>query len=131
MSHSRICAACGKPFTCCRYNKHHQKYCKRPGCVRRRKRERQRASHNRRYRDDKVYQEEKRRKSREYMRVRRRQKKEAAEEARNYDPMDILTGVVSQLTSENDPEALRERLRSYSSRGRQLSHVGAFSLAEP
>jgi len=131
MAKRGICAACGKPFTLCRFNEHHQIYCTRPKCVRKRKQERQRKSHNKRYREDPEYQAAKRKKSKDYMRERRRKEKASAEEKLSYDPMDILTGVVSQLTSEDDPEVVRERLRSYSARGRQLSHFGSLSGQSP
>lgn len=131
MSQSGICAACGKPFTFCRFNGHHQEYCTRPGCVRRRKQARQRKSHNKRYRDDPEFQAAKRAKSKEYMRERRRREKEVAKKKRDYDPMDILTGVVSQLTAEDNPDVIREQLRSYSARGRQLSHSCPLSGPAP
>lgn len=130
MNQTRICAACGKPFTLCDFNKHHQIYCTRAVCVRRRKRERQRKSHNKRYREDPEHRAAKRKKAKEYMRERRRREKIAEKKKRDYDPMDILTGVVSQLTSEDNPEAVMDRLRSYSARGRQLSHVCPISAAD-
>lgn len=131
MNQTRICAACGKPFTLCCFNKHRQIYCTRARCVRRRKRERQRKSVNKRYRDDPEYQAAKRAKSKEYMRERRHKEEAVAKKQQDYDPMDILTGVVSQLTSEDNPEIVMERLRSYSTRGRQLSHVCPISAADP
>ncbi|OVE82479.1 hypothetical protein BVY04_00795 [bacterium M21] len=123
MSDLSICEAYGKPFVRCRYNAHHQKYCRRPACVRRCKQARQRTSHNRRYHEDEDYRERKRQKSREYMRVRRGKEKAAKEDAIEINPIDTLTGVVAQLTDEEDPMTVRERLRSYSARGRQLSHI--------
>lgn len=131
MSTTFICKACGKPFTRCRFNSHHQIYCTRLGCVRRRKQTRQRASDNRRYREDKAFQEKKRRKSRDYMRKRRQKEKEAAKAAKEYDPADVLTGLVSHLTGEDNPEVVRESIKSYSSRGRRLSHCAAVTVRSP
>ena len=124
MSNSPLCQACGKPLKRCRFNGHHQKYCKRSTCVRRRKQERQRISHNRRYREDLEYQERKRRYSLKYMRARRQKEREADTVASEISPIDILTGVVSQLVDEDDPTIIRERLKCYSIRGRQLSQLG-------
>lgn len=127
MKESPLCKACGKPLTVCRYNAHHQIYCNRPTCVRRRKQKRQRESHNRRYQSDEDFRAEKQHKSRKYMRERRSKEKAALQvEACAISPMDILTGVVSQLTDEDDPLVILERLRTYSVRGRQLSHGPPF-----
>lgn len=136
MKKSPLCAACGKPLMVCRYNAHHQIYCNRSICVRRRKRKRQRESHNRRYQSDKDFRAKKQRKSREYMRERRSKEKAAAVAALQAEvcaisPMDVLTGVVSQLTDEDDPEVIHERLRTYSVRGRQLSHEPLVSGLPP
>jgi hypothetical protein len=121
MNNPLLCQACGKPLKRCRYNGHHQKYCKRSTCILRRKQERQRISYNRRYREDLEYQEQKRRYSLEYMRARRQKEREADTVASEISPIDILTGVVSQLVDEDDPAIIRERLKCYSIRGRQLS----------
>lgn len=131
-----LCKACGKPLTVCQYNAHHQIYCNRAICVRRRKQKRQREYHNRRYQSDEDFRAEKQHKSREYMRERRSKEKAAAlvalqAEACKISPMDILTGVVSQLTDEDDPMVILERLRTYSVRGRQLSHESLVSELPP
>ena len=119
-----LCEECGKPITVCLFNAHHQKYCNRSSCVRRRKQRRQREYHNRRYNSDESFREEKRRKSRQYMRDRRRREKAALivlqADAVEISLLDIMTGVVSQLTDEDDPRVIQERLKSYSVRGRQL-----------
>jgi hypothetical protein len=99
--------------------------------VRRRKQTRQRAYDKRRYREDKSFQEKKRRKSRDYMRKRRQQEKEVAKAAKEYDPADVLTGLISHLTGEDNPEVVRESLKSYSCRGRQLYHCGAVTARSP
>ncbi|OVE82612.1 hypothetical protein BVY04_00450 [bacterium M21] len=57
------------------------------------------------------------------MRVRRRKERAAKKDAIEINSIDILTGVVAQLTDEEDPMTVRERLRAYSARGRQLSHI--------
>lgn len=136
MKDSPLCKACSTPFTACRFNAHHQVHCKRPSCVRRRKQKRQREWHNRRYQSDEDFRGKKQNISREYMRERRRKEKAAAvvalqAEACAISPLDILTGVVSQLTGEDDPQLVLERLRTYSVRGRQLSHRVAVSGLSP
>lgn len=132
MSESRRCLECSHKFTVCKFNSQRQKYCKRAVCVRVRKKRRQREYHHRRYRSDKTFQEAKRCQSRDYARVRREAAKARSKRlVGDLDPMDILTGVVSQLADEKNPFLLSEILRVYSLRGRQLSQGAVVSGPAP
>ena len=123
MSTQTVCQFCNKTYKPSRHNAHHQKYCTRKGCVRRRKRLRQKKWHNERYQNDEVFRKAKQGSSREVMRKRReREARTAADsDSNSRDPTHVITGLVSQFVDEKDPEALQEYLNFYAHRGRQLS----------
>jgi hypothetical protein len=119
-----ICQSCGKIYTPSRYNEHHQKYCTREDCVKRRKQLRQKKWHNEKYQSDDAFRKAKQQSSREAMRRRREQ--EAAtvavsSDSNSRDPTHVIAGIVAQLADEDDPQALQEHLNVYAYRGRQLS----------
>lgn len=123
MSIQLVCQFCNQPYKPSRYNAHHQKYCTRKGCVKRRKRLRQKKWHNEKYQNDEDFRKAKQKSSRELMRKRRQQEARAAARlgASSADPTHVITGLISQLVDEKDPKALQRHLNSYAHRGRQLS----------
>ena len=142
MTSTHLCEECGKAFTVCRFNAHHQKYCGRKSCARKRRRRYQSEYQNRRYRSDETFREGQKRKSRKYMKMRRERESLAPAVAdppivppesavKGIDLSDVVAGVVAQLTAEDDPQVLAERLRGYASRGRQLCRETRVSGASP
>lgn len=129
-----ICDECGRSFKICKFNAHHQKYCTRSGCVNKRKKIRQREYQNKRYHTDDKYKEKKRKAARLNARRRRNKNKLDAKVIQKKQPqkleinsLEVLRGIVAQLTDECNPEVVHERLLSYEARGQQLSHLSAIS----
>jgi hypothetical protein len=123
-----VCEKCRKPFEFCKFNAHHQKYCMRSGCIHKRTKKRQSEYQNKRYHADGKYSARQRKNSRENARRRRGKEKVDAEarqkEQENIDtnPVDVLMGVIAQLTGESNPKVVHKRFADYGVRGQQLSH---------
>lgn len=122
------CAACGRAFRPNHYNVHSQIYCTHPDCVRARKRERQRRSYNRRYRDDPDFREQECRRAAAGNRQRRAAAKAArdgpdaaAGAAPNLELQHLITGFVSHLAHSDDPAVVCELMSGYADRGRRLA----------
>jgi len=116
-----ICEACHLTFHADAYNGHHQKFCTRPECVRQRKRRRQRESYARRYAEDAKFRDKERTRCAEGI-ARRRARVTAT------DPpgvpvvvLDVLTGLVAQVTDISDPVLVRAAVASYGARGRRMA----------
>ena len=130
-----ICARCGRKFVVCRFNGHHQQYCRDPDCVAERRRERQRAYYRKKYRADAGFREAEQVRCREGAR-RRRQEKDAAVSADEGDlalvDLALVTaGLVSQLIDSRDPSAVAASTRGLERRGRELSVSGGPARASP
>jgi hypothetical protein len=124
------CDECGKSFKVCKFNAYHQKYCMRTGCIHKRKKRRQREYQNKRYHTDDEYREKKRKAACKNARQRRSKNKFDAKFSKKkqtkkieINPLEVLMGVVAQLTDECNPAIVHERLLSYEIRGRQLSYI--------
>ena len=124
------CAACGRAFRPNRFNVHSQIYCPHPECFRERKRERQRRSYNRRYREDLHF----RRQERKRALAGNRRRRAAAEAARAGPDVaagsvsapelrDLIIGFVSHLAHSDDPAVVRGLMSGYADRGRRLAAV--------
>ena len=129
-----VCEECGRLFKVCKFNAYHQKYCTRSGCVHKRKKRRQRESQNKRYHTDDEYKEKKRKAACKNARRHRSKKKSDAKVSQKkqaqkieINPLEVLMGVVAQLTDECNPTVVHERLLSYEVRGRQLSQISSIS----
>lgn len=118
-----VCAHCGCRFEVCRYNAHHQKYCKRRKCVAERKRLRQRKQYRAKYRSDEEFRESEKKRAREGISKRRKMVGQEHGTLCGIDPVHVLTAVVSQLTDERDPVCVMERVRSFAGRGRLLTQI--------
>lgn len=130
-----ICARCGRKFVVCRFNGHHQQYCKHADCVAERRRERQREYYRKKYRADAGFREAEQARCREGAR-RRRQAKDAAVSAAESDLSSVdlalvTAGLVSQLTDSRDPSAVAASTRRLERRGRELSVSVGSARASP
>lgn len=120
-----ICECCERSYRSDRYNHHHQKYCTRPECVLERKRKRQRESLARRYRDDPEFAQ----KTRERCAAANRRRRAAARASKVRDdsgasavaPLEVIAGLLSQLTDTTDPVQVRASLHEYAARGRRAA----------
>jgi hypothetical protein len=124
----RICEACHHPYDPDPLNAHHQKYCRRPGCLRRRKRIRQRVCYRKRYWEDEEFRKRERRRAGD----RKRRRAEEAPPARPPEPdrRDLaLIGMAAHLADSRDPDVVREVLDRCVGWGRDLA--GAASARSP
>ena len=120
-----ICECCERSYRSDRYNRHHQKYCTRPECVLERKRKRQRESVARRYREDPEFAQ----KTRERCSAANRRRRAAAGTSTVRDdssaaavaPLEVIAGLLSQLTDTTDPVQVRASLLEYAARGRRAA----------
>ena len=118
-----ICVFCDRSYRSDRYNRHHQKYCTRTECVLERKRKRQRESCARRYRDDPEFAQETRERCAAANRRRRAAADAAAKcaETAAVAPLEVMAGLLSQLTDTTDPVQVRASLHEYAARGRRAA----------
>ncbi|HJN93396.1 MAG TPA: hypothetical protein QGF05_11835 [Dehalococcoidia bacterium] len=120
------CEACGEPFDPDPYNEHRQRYCTRDKCVLKRKRERNRRYYKKRYGEDRQFAEQERKRCAAAGRERRARSRAApdpdpAPDLESVVLLNVLTGVVSQLTDTDDPVRLRASLHRYEERGQRMA----------
>ena len=118
------CEPCGLPYHPDPYNADRQKYCTRPECVRERRRQRQRPWHRKRYATDPEFAAAARERCAAANRRRR-----AAGQSRAGPPGDsplllnVVLGMLSQLTDTNDPVQLRASMNDFAARGQRVALV--------
>lgn len=125
----RSCDSCHHLYEPDPLNAHHQKYCRRPGCLRRRKLERQRRWYRKLYRNDAGFRDRERRRAR----LGKDRRREEAPSVRPPEPdqRDLaLIGLVAHMADTRDPEVAREAMALYVGRGRELAG-GAAARAPP
>jgi hypothetical protein len=114
------CEACNHLYDPDPLNAHHQKYCRRPGCLRRRTRGRQRDWYRRRYREDGEFRSRERRRARDGKRRRREERppvRPPEPERRDL----VLIGLLAHMADTRDPRVVSEVMEMYAGRGRDLA----------
>ncbi len=129
------CARCGRAERRCRRNPDTHIFCRNEDCVRERKRERQRKSQKRKYREDKVFAEAERKRCGENLKARRKKVKAAeAIEAKSQTHVSlelVVLGMLSSLTDADDAAAVRESLRLFERRGQSLAIFAPLARGAP
>ena len=120
------CRFCGEPFHPDPYNASRQKFCKRPECVRERKRMRQRRWYNQRRRDEPAFRESENARCAQANRRRRSMRNARPEPAQAEDAAffsHVVTGFLSQVIDSSDPVHLHNCLCGYADRGRRVAYA--------
>ena len=121
------CERCGTKYPKCRFNKHHQKYCTRRGCVVERRRERQRQRYRKMYSNDQRFAESERERCRDVIQKRREHARQtvdgivAEREVIRMNVELLTTGLLSQWIDSKDPEEVKQAARRLEKRGQQLT----------
>ncbi len=123
------CGCCGKKYRVCCFNRHHQKFCTRKACVRRRRQERQREHYGRKYRDDKSFADAERQRCKKSIQERRKNARNAAGAVFPDDGVrriqmnveHLTAGLLSQWIDSKDPIEVEEAARRLEKRGQQLT----------
>ena len=131
---TKICECCGRAFSPCPFNKHHQRFCKAPSCRQDRARTRKRKSYNTRYRKDAEFQEAERKRCHKSLRERRKRAPKkpppappSALASVNLDL--VLAGFLAHFLETVDHHDVLFLARDYEARGQALTM--ATTLAAP
>ena len=121
------CAHCGRLFSPCRYNAHHQTYCTDSACVTERKRQRQRHHYRKRYRHDESFRQAEQARCRQGI-VRRRSLLAAIITPPTPAPPSLnielfATGLLAHIIGSNDPQEVRVAAQALQQRGQSLALV--------
>ena len=127
------CEFCGRPFPPDRYNVGQQKYCTRPDCVRERRRKRQREWYAKRCAQDPEFAAAARVRCAAANRRRRAANRSRAGPPQEELPLllNVVVGMLSQLTDTVDPVRLRASLRDYAVRGQRVALVSPTGTDPP
>jgi hypothetical protein len=133
---SAICERCGRRFTVCRFNRHHQKFCTHPACVAERRRERRREHYRRKYRHDAAFREAEQKRCREALQRRRKQGAGSADtgaaETLPAQNVELVTAaLVAQMIDSSDPIEVFRTVRRLEHRGRRLAVAAASPRGSP
>ena len=118
------CEFCGRLFHPDRYNVGQQKYCTRPDCIRERRRQRQREWHAKRYAENPEFAEAARVRCAAANRRRRlANRSRAGPQEESPLLLNVVVGMLSQLTDTVDPVQLRASMYDYATRGQRVALV--------
>ena len=123
------CQRCGRQFTLCRYNRHHQNCCTHDACVIERRRERQRVSYGKRYRENDAFREAEQNRCRE--RGRRVSAVEAPRPVAAINVELLAAGMLAQMIDSSDPAEVLGTARALEQRGQRLAVFAQSSRGSP
>lgn len=123
---SKICEHCGRAFSLCPFNKHHQRFCKAPSCRQDRARARKRKSYNTRYREDAEFQETERKRCRKSLNERRKKarKKPPPTQPSTLTAVDldlVVAGLLAHSLETSDHHDVLSLAREYEAWGQALT----------